>query len=376
MLRKLSLVIIAFIAITEAYSYPFDYTSNDNYTGLWSDVATWSYAPVYNTGEPITPGNPTHSNVADVNVYGYIRVASSLSVVNASPAIEIYDTLYVDGDLTLGSSASLSIQGGGVLIVTGTVTMGGAFALGNDGRMVVGGNFNVTNGTVTNNNDLYVYGTTTTSGGGTVNGSAIKDETDLEAEDEDLFNFVENGGVLPVELIEFSGFISQSILHLNWITATEVNFDFFQVEYAKEDLVFKPFDKTIKGHGNSTNINNYQFNQSISAQQGPYYRLKIIDFDGAYEYSDVVFVNNSIPSSAVEVFPNPRISGNPISFSCFQCEEATLIEIFDVSNNMVFEGEVDFINQPKINPNLASGIYTIRIAVKGESIIKRLVITN
>jgi hypothetical protein len=375
MLRKLSLVIITLITFSKAYSYPFDYTSNDNFTGLWSDIATWSYTPVYNTGEPITPGNPTHSNVADVNVYGYIRVASSLSVVNASPVIKIYDTLYVDGDLTLGSSASLSIQGGGVLIVTGTVTMGGAFALGNDGRMVVGGNFNVTNGTVTNNNDLYVYGTTTTSGGGTVNGSAIKDETDLEAEDEDLFNFVENGGVLPVELISFNGFTSQNILHLNWKTASEENFDYFQVEYAQSNLEFKPFDKIVKGHGNSTNINNYQFNQSIKAQQGPYYRLKIVDFDGVFEYSPIIFIQNSIPSSALEIFPNPGVSGQPVSVNCFECEEST-VEIFNMSNHKVFESKVDFINQPAISPNLAAGIYVIKISLKGEAIVKRLVITE
>ncbi|MEQ8576779.1 MAG: T9SS type A sorting domain-containing protein, partial [Fulvivirga sp.] len=197
-----------------------------------------------------------------------------------------------------------------------------------------------------------------------------------EAEDEDLFNFVENGGVLPVELIEFTGFTSQNILHLNWKTATEVNFDYFQVEYAEEDLAFKPFHKTIKGHGNSTNVNNYQFNQQISTGQGPYYRLKIIDFDGVYEYSDVIFVNNGLPSSSIEVFPNPSVSETPITLSCFECDDSTLVEIFDISNNKVFEGRVDFINQPTLNPHLSSGVYMIRISVKGEAAVKRLVITN
>ncbi|MTI38445.1 T9SS type A sorting domain-containing protein [Fulvivirga lutimaris] len=388
MLRKLHLIITFAISTQVVYGQN-SYTSNDNYTGLWSDDATWSHTPA---ASPLdNPGNATHGSASNIDIYGYIRSAITLDIAGQGPTVTIHDTLFVDGDLNM-SQGTISLGAAAVLIVTGDLNLSnGAFNLNNTGRIVVGGNLSVTNGNVNNSNNLYVYGTSNVTGGGQIDGcngyggcsgsasspyENIKDENDLETEDEDLFNFVENGGVLPVELIEFNGFTSQSILHLNWKTASEVNFDYFQIEYAEEDLAFKPFHKTIKGHGNSANVNNYQFNQQISGKQGPYYRLKIVDFDGAYEYSDVIFVNNSIPSSAVEVFPNPNVSGRPITFNCFQCEESSPIEIFDLSYNKVFEGEVDFINQPKINPRLASGVYTIRITIKGESLIKRLVITN
>lgn len=365
------------------------YTSNDNYTGLWSDDATWSHTPA---ASPLdNPGNPTHGSASSIDLYGYIRSAVTLNIAGSGPNLTIYDTLYVDGDLNM-SQGTITLGAGAVLVVTGDLTLSnGAFNLNNTGRIVVGGNLSVTNGNVNNSNNLYVYGTSNVTGGGQIDGcngyggcsgsasspyENIEDENDLAAEDEDLFNFVENGGVLPVELIAFSGFTSQSILHLNWKTVSEVNFDYFQVEYAQGDLKFKPFDKTVKGHGNSSKIQNYQFNQQVSAKQGPYYRLRIVDFDGSFEYSNIIFVNNNTPSIAVDVFPNPNSSGKPISFSCFQCDEATSIEIFDISNNKVFEDEIDFVNKPTINPNLASGVYTIRIDLNGEAIIRRLVIVN
>ncbi|MEQ8243896.1 T9SS type A sorting domain-containing protein [Fulvivirga sp.] len=388
MVRKLY-VVIPFLMTFQMSFGQNSYTSNDNYTGLWSDDATWSHTP---TASPLdNPGNPTHGSASVIDLYGYIRSAVTLNIAGSGPNLTIYDTLYVDGDLNM-SQGTITLGGGAVLIVTGNLNLSnGAFNLNNTGRIVVGGNLSVTNGNVNNSNNLYVYGTSNVTGGGQIDGcngyggcsgsasspyENIEDENDLEAEDEDLFNFVENGGVLPVELIEFTGFTSQNILHLNWKTATEVNFDYFQVEYAEEDLAFKPFHKTIKGHGNSTNVNNYQFNQQISTGQGPYYRLKIIDFDGVYEYSDVIFVNNGLPSSSIEVFPNPSVSETPITLSCFECDDSTLVEIFDISNNKVFEGRVDFINQPTLNPHLSSGVYMIRISVKGEAAVKRLVITN
>lgn len=117
---------------------------------------------------------------------------------------------------------------------------------------------------------------------------------------------------LPVTLLSFNGEMNdQGNIDLNWETADEENNDFFQVQRSSTGLDdWEPLG-FVAGNGNSDEIIRYSFtDDNVSKDEGfLYYRLKQVDFNGAFEYSPVISV--AIDSEQFEaekswkVFPNP-----------------------------------------------------------------------
>ncbi|MFH0735329.1 MAG: T9SS type A sorting domain-containing protein [bacterium] len=126
-----------------------------------------------------------------------------------------------------------------------------------------------------------------------------------------------SAGTLPVELSSFTASITNNTVNLNWATATEINNYGFEVE--------KSLDKTnwnkiafVEGHGNSNNVNNYAYTDNQIAKSGYYYyRLKQLDNDGAFTYSDITEVNVNMPSKfeLAQNYPNPFNPTTKISYS-------------------------------------------------------------
>lgn len=114
---------------------------------------------------------------------------------------------------------------------------------------------------------------------------------------------------LPITLSYFEGVLESNMVRLNWETANELNNDFFTIEKSQNGEIWKPLNKKINGAGNSNSIRKYSH---IDLQPYPglsYYRLKQTDFDGAFDYSEIVQINNSNPiNDRIKVFPNPSNS--------------------------------------------------------------------
>jgi len=98
--------------------------------------------------------------------------------------------------------------------------------------------------------------------------------------------------VLPIQLISFTASKTTEGTQLNWATISETNNDYFEVEYAFDAINFTPYTK-VKGAGNSHSKKNYTsvFNQNVS-NNNIYFRLKQVDFNGNYKYSDVITLGN------------------------------------------------------------------------------------
>ncbi len=122
------------------------------------------------------------------------------------------------------------------------------------------------------------------------------------------------GLITPVELESFSGESAGNTIHLNWSTSTETNNKCFEIQRS-EDRDQKSDWKSIgyvDGNGTTTLKHSYSFTE-INVNPGVYkYRLKQIDFDGSYKYSNEIEVNvNSISEFTLEQnYPNPF---NPIT---------------------------------------------------------------
>jgi len=115
-----------------------------------------------------------------------------------------------------------------------------------------------------------------------------------------------DGTVLPVELTSFTASVINQQVKLNWLTASELNNNGFEVQRKAEghDFVTVGF---VKGNGTSTSKREYSFVDKSIASGKYSYRLKQIDFSGAYNYSNTVEVEVKILDSysLEQNYPNP-----------------------------------------------------------------------
>jgi hypothetical protein len=108
---------------------------------------------------------------------------------------------------------------------------------------------------------------------------------------------------LPVEWLSFSGKAQEGYRAvLAWQTATEINSEGFVIEKSLDGKRFEDIG-FVAGQGDSKVITSYTFTDS-RFYQSAYYRLRQTDVDGAFEYSDLIFIEVPI-ESRLQLYPNP-----------------------------------------------------------------------
>ncbi len=122
--------------------------------------------------------------------------------------------------------------------------------------------------------------------------------------------------IVPVELTSFTANAINGFVELNWSTATEINNQGFEIERRTESSEFRTI-AFVEGNGTTTEQNSYSFVDRTAEQGVNFYRLKQLDFDGTYAYSDVVEVNATGPLSfeLAQNYPNPFNPTTNIKFS-------------------------------------------------------------
>ena len=113
-------------------------------------------------------------------------------------------------------------------------------------------------------------------------------------------------GVLPVELLSFTLSPKEDEIRLNWITASEIDNAGFELQRkTDQDADFSPF-AWIKGNGTSNQVNTYQYSdKAVEANTTYYYRLKQVDFDGSFSYSEIRAGRINKSQQGFVVSPNP-----------------------------------------------------------------------
>ena len=173
------------------------------------------------------------------------------------------------------------------------------------------------------------------------------------------------GGPLPVKLVSFNGNYSDGVSTLNWQTSQELNSDRFELFRSYDGNDFE-LAASVAGAGNSFTTKNYTYQDHIGSTQGNYvfYKLKQIDKDGKFTFSNVIKLSLSNTATSFQVFPNPVVNNFTASFSAPKSTTATLL-IRNTSGQTVYRKTVDVIrgnNSVQVNvPQLNTGMYYISV---------------
>ena len=265
-----------------------------------------------------------------------------------------------------GGTLQLSCSGGNTIPATNNIV------INNGGTLKVSSNQTVNNLTLNSGGTLTIDGGVTlnvtgsyTNNGGTVN----------------------NGGtLLPVEMTSFTAVAQKTSALLAWSTATEVNNYGFEVErsgISNTGLGTMNWQKFgfVNGAGTSNARHEYSFTDK-NVPPGRYmYRLKQIDRDGSFEYSQSVEVEvGTVPHvfSLSQNYPDPFNPTTTINYS-LPSDEKVRLAVYDILGNEVgvlVNGEQTAGSHQAAfsGANLASGIYFYKLESSGQTIIKKMIL--
>lgn len=120
---------------------------------------------------------------------------------------------------------------------------------------------------------------------------------------------------LPVELIAFDAICEDGNVNMNWSTASEHNNAYFTIERSLDAVNWKNMVSS-DGAGNSTQLLQYKWMDAEPVRAPRYYQLKQTDFDGAFTYSEIVYVKDcSIADNSLTILPNPASEYVQLSLS-------------------------------------------------------------
>jgi hypothetical protein len=175
-----------------------------------------------------------------------------------------------------------------------------------------------------------------------------------------LFSENHPNAPLPVHLISFNARSEGKAALLSWATASELNCDRFVIERSESGKVWKQVG-SIQARNNTSSEEEYFFTDSEVVLRRAYYRLKLIDIDGSFAYSNIKPLDFGGSQSAI--FPNP--AGNDGQLQLLQSEDISMITIFNLSGKK--ELETSTITNKISIQHLPPGSYILRLRHKDGS---------
>jgi hypothetical protein len=179
--------------------------------------------------------------------------------------------------------------------------------------------------------------------------------------------------VVPVELTSFTGAFIGNDVQLKWATATELNNRGFEIQRSINGSEFATV-AFVEGQGTTTETQQYSFtDRNVESRVNYAYRLKQIDFNGDYDYSQVVNIGFTLPLEFVleQNYPNPFNPSTSIAYAVPVKSNVTL-EVYSLIGQKIttlVQGEVEAGKHTvQFNASsLSSGLYLFKLTAVGEN---------
>jgi len=191
-------------------------------------------------------------------------------------------------------------------------------------------------------------------------------------------------GILPIELIYFHADLLGRDAKLSWQTTSEINNDYFLVEKSHNLIDWQKL-KPINGAGNSIEILNYETIDKgvlFNSQGVIYYRLKQVDFDRQFTYSQVQALTiDNTKQSTVLTYPNPASDKVNIQFNGFNTDYL-LLTLYNSNGKLVYQENIELFDGVGLyiinrTPTMPSGFYYIVVNSQNSNnspIVKKLIL--
>jgi hypothetical protein len=180
---------------------------------------------------------------------------------------------------------------------------------------------------------------------------------------------------VPVELTAFNAHVDNGIVHISWATASEINNYGFEIQRGinNEEFYTVAF---VKGNGTSTETHDYKYYDDLGSVQGTVkYRLKQLDYDGKFEYSDIVELSSFTKDFVLlQNYPNPFNPETKIKYHIPAASEVQL-KVYDLLGKEValLVNSFQPVGVYEVNFNaydLSSGIYLYELKA-GSQILRQ-----
>jgi hypothetical protein len=150
--------------------------------------------------------------------------------------------------------------------------------------------------------------------------------------------------VLPLDFVSFEGQSMKTGTQLNWKIANEINNDYFEILKGDDINEFQSIGRVANEPGQEY----YQFLDRQIDSQTSYYKIKQIDFDGKFSFSDIISVKSNF--APIVLYPNP-VGQN----EAFTIESQQGYQIFDLKGMLLKSG-----TEKTIKMDLEKGVYFLK----------------
>lgn len=187
---------------------------------------------------------------------------------------------------------------------------------------------------------------------------------------------------LPITLKSFTGYAENGKHYLEWITSSELNNDYFELQMSLDGLNYEVLS-TITGAGTTSEEQFYSYVDVNPAFGKNYYRLVQVDIDGQrYDEGDIILLENKQQLVRLDysLFPNPTNKSNiNINISSPDSDRSIQVSVYDLYGRRFYSRRYDaqVINTDKnirIVQPMQSGIYVIIVEQGDEVVKKRLMV--
>ena len=187
---------------------------------------------------------------------------------------------------------------------------------------------------------------------------------------------------LPIKLTTFSAEqYKERASKLNWSTSSEINSDFFGVERSEDGVNWSNIGR-VRAAGNSNETLKYEYiDNSLplnrSKEQIFYYRLKMTDLDGKYEYSDIRGVNfqRTATTTSISIYPNPSTDRINVDLSGMDLNNGDIVlSVFDMKGQQMIRKNIIGNGLELIDVNqLPAATYNVLVQQKDKVFQQRII---
>ncbi|MEP4093894.1 T9SS type A sorting domain-containing protein [Reichenbachiella sp.] len=194
-----------------------------------------------------------------------------------------------------------------------------------------------------------------------VDGGSDPSFTSLAAQTVNVTNVDDETGPLPLDFLSFSGQFDNEDVLLNWVTTNEINVSHFEIEHSLDGSSFLAIGN-VEAVNVVASVNDYSYTHDSPTAAVNYYRIKEVDLDGLFEYSNIIMMESPYYRLEFNHYPNPVEDILRIGTS--KRLSRAFIRVVSVTGSIVYQNMLPSLNDDHFEIDLSNvqlGVYQVLI---------------